>query len=109
MTRNAELNRQAQRRWYYRNQAKRKADVKARKKRLNRILRRYKRMKGCAECGFRNPAALDFHHRNPKEKVETIWRLAGNYSMKKLRVELPKCDVLCSNCHRILHADVAQR
>jgi hypothetical protein len=45
---------------------------------------------------------LDFHHRNPKIKVECIgsWYM---WDWKKLKKELDKCDLLCANCHRELH------
>lgn len=59
--------------------------------------------KGCIKCGYNeHHAALDFHHRNGKtDKVMNISRLC-NYSWKKVLEEIEKCDVICSNCHRIL-------
>lgn len=58
-------------------------------------------------CGYdRCPRALDFHHRDPQEKDFEIAK-ARDYSLKKdgekLKRELDKCDLLCSNCHRELH------
>jgi hypothetical protein len=67
---------------------------------------------GCIRCPQAHPAALDLHHRDPKEKHPRMisrYNITGagwlHLSLSDLRAELPKCDVLCSNCHRILHHD----
>ena len=75
--------------------------VKTRQKFINN----YKIKLGCAKCGYnKHPAALDFSHRNPKEKQFNI--SAGRfYSMEKLTKEIEKCDILCANCHREKTAD----
>ena len=73
---------------------------------IKRKLDFIKRLGGCCKiCGYnRNWSALDFHHRNPVEKVMqlSIERL-GHVSEDKLLVELLKCDLVCSNCHREIH------
>jgi 5-methylcytosine-specific restriction endonuclease McrA len=54
-------------------------------------------------CGYdKNPNAMDFHHRNPKEKDIGISRLVMS-KWERVKHELNKCDLLCSNCHRELH------
>ncbi len=45
----------------------------------------------------------DFHHRNPKEKDLTIGSEITNLSMKAIKQEVDKCDLLCANCHREVH------
>jgi hypothetical protein len=58
----------------------------------------------CNVCGFDHPASLDFHHRDPKDKFKDIsvlkWSGCSDETFIK---EIEKCDVLCSNCHRIEH------
>ena len=58
----------------------------------------------CKVCGFDHPAALDFHHRDPEDKLRDIsvlkWSGCSNETFIR---EIEKCDVLCSNCHRIEH------
>ena len=58
----------------------------------------------CISCGYdKYHGALEFHHRDPNSK---------DYDWGKLRLlkhttiieELDKCDLLCSNCHREVHA-----
>jgi hypothetical protein len=58
----------------------------------------------CKECGFTNPVALVFHHRDPAMKQFGIAvGLTRRYSYDSLLAEAKKCDVYCSNCHLILH------
>ena len=59
--------------------------------------------RACIRCGFDDARALDFHHRDPKEKEFTIGRVGWNVSRERLSAEIEKCDVLCANCHRIEH------
>ena len=52
----------------------------------------------CQECGYcKSLAALTFHHRNPEEKDFSISGRVVKW--EKLKPELDKCDLLCSNCH----------
>lgn len=56
----------------------------------------------CVICGYgRCPAALEFHHDDPREKDLVISRVM---SWKRIVAELDKCTLLCSNCHREVHA-----
>lgn len=56
----------------------------------------------CSVCGYdRTFAALEWHHRNPEEKDPT-WNRGWN--MQRLKDELDKCDLVCANCHREIHA-----
>ena len=56
----------------------------------------------CALCGYdKCPAALDFHHPDGREKDFSI---SSKTSWKAIQTELSKCDLLCANCHREVHA-----
>jgi len=67
------------------------------------FLQRVKRKFGCSRCGYRKcTAALDFHHRDPKTKIFAIGRRLSE-SIKKLKDEIRKCDIICANCHRAEH------
>ena len=60
----------------------------------------------CQNCGFSNPLALDFHHRDKKQKYKEVSKLVcDGYSKKVILSEIEKCDILCANCHRILHGN----
>lgn len=57
----------------------------------------------CMDCGRRFPsAAMDFHHRDPKQKSGNM-NAIRKYSVDRVREELAKCDLLCACCHRIRH------
>ncbi len=58
----------------------------------------------CVDCGWQgHQAALQFHHRNPKEKEFIIGNVA-NKSWDAIIGELKKCILLCANCHAIRHS-----
>lgn len=57
----------------------------------------------CENCGYnRFIGALDFHHKNPSQKEFNICR-RRSCNIEKLKPELDKCKLLCSNCHREEH------
>ena len=50
---------------------------------------------------YDDPIVFDFHHVKRKTKSYTISEMIGsNMSLNRLKVELDKCIMLCSNCHR---------
>lgn len=64
----------------------------------------YKAERGCLICGNLDSRVLDFHHKNGDEKEFVIADFYYHqYSMEKVEAEIRKCDVMCANCHRILH------
>jgi transposase-like protein len=96
---------------YQRHKIKRQAAAAERKYRLYEYLQRIKAQARCKYCGENHPAALQFHHRDPKEKefdVSTfVYHQKGG--LKKLEAEIAKCDVLCANCHLKYHYDNDQK
>ena len=61
----------------------------------------FKKEKGCEKCGKRNSVCLDFNHLDRTQKVGNISRMvSGSLSLKRIKREISKCNVLCSNCHR---------
>ncbi len=56
----------------------------------------------CEKCGFHgHPQVFDFHHREPEDKLFSMSGISQITS--KVLAELAKCDLLCSNCHRLEH------
>lgn len=70
-----------------------------------KMMRRYKASIGCVICGEREPVALDLHHVDPLGKDANPSSLV-TYSTNTLKAEIRKCTVLCSNCHRKVHAGI---
>lgn len=66
----------------------------------------------CERCGYNEfESALDFHHKNPRDKDSSVSRLISIYAKHQtenntdqLQAEISKCIILCANCHRALHA-----
>lgn len=50
-----------------------------------------------------NYAIFDFHHVDPNAKNYS-WDKLKLFSDSKIRVELLKCQLLCANCHRLIHS-----
>lgn len=78
----------------------------SRKKKTTEWFTDYKRKLRCKKCGMSHPGALEFHHREPEKKVMSISRMVSKYDFEETYIileEIKKCDVLCANCHRILH------
>ena len=57
----------------------------------------------CKICKEDRIPCLEFHHRNPKEKEFAISNGVWQFSRKKILAEIRKCEILCSNCHAVLH------
>jgi len=62
----------------------------------------------CQRCGNGELplCCYHFHHRNPKEKdfvIGRIFSVKNKERLKLIKKELDKCDLLCSNCHLIVH------
>jgi hypothetical protein len=69
-------------------------------------LRQYKESLSCLMCGKSgkgSPRTIEFHHRNPEEKLCAVADMPGkDYSWQTILNEIGKCDPLCGNCHKIV-------
>lgn len=55
----------------------------------------------CLDCGRRFPFyVMQFDHRDPTEKRDTVSRMIGRAGTEKILAEVAKCDIVCANCHR---------
>lgn len=64
----------------------------------------------CGLCGIEFDgectSIFDFHHRVPSKKKFCINnRTLNRYGIKAVEAEAKKCDLICANCHRMLHWD----
>ena len=81
------------------------AVIKKRKE-LKKLAVEYKGGK-CQICGYnRCIEALDFHHIDPKEKDFNVSESGETRGWDRIRNEIQKCLLLCSNCHREVHNGV---
>lgn len=67
-----------------------------------------KEFNSCSNCDESHPATLEFHHRDPKQKVAGISKMvkSNKYSLDDVFKEVEKCDILCSNCHKKTHYEM---
>lgn len=105
-----EKRRAYRRKWYARNKDSEKQHVLRRKKKIIAWFEEYKKNLSCEICGENHPAVLDFHHKISSTKESEIPFLVYNgYSLEKIKREIVKCQVLCSNCHRKFHYKIKNR
>ena len=61
----------------------------------------------CELCGYNKcTSALHFHHLNPNEKDFSI--SGKSLSFEKLKSEVDKCVLVCSNCHSEIHEGITK-
>jgi len=60
------------------------------------LLKNLKALVGCERCGNRDYRVLQFHHVDP---VNKLFKIESHLSIEQIKSELPKCIVLCANCH----------
>ena len=93
-----------QRQWYERNRVRHLANVAAIKRELRALHRQIvvaAKSVPCADCGVQHPPyVMDFDHVRGVKRWE-IGRAKGTVPTASLLAEIAKCDVVCSNCHRI--------
>lgn len=70
----------------------------------------YKELKSnlkCVLCSETEPCTLDFHHKEGEKKEQVVSLLArSTCSINTIKKEMEKCVVVCSNCHRKIHAGI---
>jgi len=84
----------------------RKEQVKKSRKRAIRRNKKYienYKLKNPCSCGEIEPCCLSFHHNNGN-KTDNISNMVNKgYSIKRIRLEISKCEIKCLNCHARLH------
>lgn len=60
---------------------------------------------GCQNCGCKDEICLDYHHIDPKTKLYEVGSLISKKNIDLIVTEINKCIVVCSNCHRRIHAE----
>lgn len=69
-----------------------------------KFIEEYKKDKPCLDCHEVFPScAMDFDHRKPKkDRYCSISMLVQKCaSLDRIKKEVKKCDLICSNCHRV--------
>ena len=80
-------------------------ELKAKRDERNLMIFNYKGAE-CNHCGLSEPKHLeiyDYHHVDPDTKLYSVSNILKG-PIERLRTEVDKCLLLCSNCHRKEHA-----
>lgn len=77
------------------------AERRERHQRFRAFTDEFKVERGCVDCGYNaSPVALDFDHLPGSGKRRDV-SLMATCSWAAILAEIEKCEVVCSNCHRI--------
>lgn len=90
------------RKWWASLSPERKAEKQQkatqRAQKIKEFISSYKMGKGCVDCGYnKHHSALDFDHIKGEKKLNVCFAK----SIAQAKKEIAKCEVVCSNCHRI--------
>jgi len=78
--------------------------AKKKRQELKDHIENYKREHACVRCGCTDWRVLEFHHKDPSQKKFSIFFAIHNrYSIPAVDREILKTEVVCANCHRIIH------
>ena len=89
--------------WYQRNKDYQKENSRKHtteyRNAIREYLYEYLQTHPCQMCGESDPVVLEFHHNHSKDMAisEMVTRITN---LDRLKAELQKTTVLCSNCHR---------
>ncbi|OVE78575.1 hypothetical protein BVY00_02425 [bacterium G20] len=98
---NIEDRKAASKRHYYANKLKYLERNQKYRKYIKDLVRDIKEKTPCADCGVNYPYyVMDFDHLENQEKSNIISFFAQTGRVGALKLELAKCEVVCSNCHR---------
>jgi hypothetical protein len=90
--------------WYPKNKKKHINYVNKTKKKISLYILDYKRNSICFDCrisGKDHPEVLDFDHISKDKEFNISEFRFLTSSINKVKKEIEKCDMVCSNCHRI--------
>lgn len=91
--------------WHEKNPEKVRECRRRYTKEIRKYVNNYKLSRGCSICGYNKCAnALEFHHEENDKEFNVGSMVGSGYSLKMIKEEMDKCEVLCANCHRELHA-----
>ena len=78
-----------------------KSEVRRTKAYLSRYIQDLKSRNPCMDCKIQYPYyVMDFDHVRGR-KQNNVMELIPTLSKKKIDEEIAKCEIVCSNCHRV--------
>lgn len=78
---------------------------KERQDKTKYIIRKYREDHVCELCGESESVCLEFHHLDPSTKSFGLSHVTTQ-SDEAINEEIQKCILICSNCHKKVHAGI---
>ena len=94
---------QRSREHYHKDPKHHKEQVRRRIEINKKYIRDVKSKSKCVRCPEQHPACLDFHHPQGSKKHNLHQAFDISWSLKRIKEEIAKCEILCANCHRKEH------
>ena len=96
-----EKRREAIRKHYYANRQSYIDKALKRKQEIRAWVTEIKNKSPCTDCKIQYPSYVtDFDHVG-RDKKDTVSSLINSGNLAKIKLEIAKCELVCSNCHRI--------
>lgn len=97
--------RASNKKWCDANWSKKMEQQRARQQQLLDQLRNYKSSHGCCCCEECEAVCLELHHLDPSVKeIHPADMVTDGWAWSRMLEEIKKCVVVCSNCHKKIHA-----
>ena len=89
---------------YQENTAYYKESARKREQEIKEFIRQQKVGLSCQHCGNTDIRVLDFHHIDKDTKEISVSQIVyKGWGKERILREIAKCEVLCANCHSIVH------
>lgn len=96
-----EKQKEAQRKSYFKNIDKNRIKNKTYREKVREYVRTQKESGSCKDCGVAYPYYVMEYDHIEDNKIRSVAKITSNGSMDQVIKEIAKCDLICSNCHKI--------
>ena len=86
---------------YIKLKPKKRLDKLNLKQRNKQYILDYLKSNPCVDCGESDPVVLEFDHVRGDKLHNLVKMISNGMSIRRLEIEIEKCEIRCANCHRI--------
>jgi ATP-dependent Lon protease len=96
-----EKQKEAQKKSYFKNIDKNRIKNKTYREKVREYVRVQKESNPCVDCGVAYPYYVMEYDHIEDNKIRTVAKITSSGSMDQVIKEIAKCELICSNCHKI--------